>query len=164
MRAGDLAPDHPDVGTPNLTLRPVDESDLLAQVEAVETVLVTSSISNMSIQTLLTLRPRCCRHRRSGSDYISQDCQIPIVSDVDVLMSESVPGVAVDSTLGALEAQVATPSEEIRINPTALIVSHRASIRLEIFGINSTIMIYPGHLCAIRRFNDICVGNLLDVD
>lgn len=50
-------------------------------------------------------------------------------------MSGSVPGVAVDSTLGALEAQVATPSEEIRINPTALIVSRRASIRLKFFGI-----------------------------
>ena len=35
MRAGDLAPDHPDVGAPDLTLSPVDESDLLAQVEAV---------------------------------------------------------------------------------------------------------------------------------
>ena len=33
MRAGDLAPDHPDVGAADLTLGPVDESDLLAQVE-----------------------------------------------------------------------------------------------------------------------------------
>jgi len=33
---GDLAPDNPDVGTPNLTLGPVDESNLLAEVEAVE--------------------------------------------------------------------------------------------------------------------------------
>lgn len=33
MRAGDLAPDHPDVGAPNLALGPVDESDLLAEVE-----------------------------------------------------------------------------------------------------------------------------------
>lgn len=30
----DLAPDHPNVGAPNLTLRPVDESNLLAEVEA----------------------------------------------------------------------------------------------------------------------------------
>ena len=35
VRAGDLAPDHPDVGAPNLALGPVDESDLLAQVEAI---------------------------------------------------------------------------------------------------------------------------------
>lgn len=33
VRAGDLAPDHPDVGATDLTLGPVDESDLLAQVE-----------------------------------------------------------------------------------------------------------------------------------
>jgi hypothetical protein len=33
VRAGDLAPDHPDVGAADLTLGPVDESDLLAQVE-----------------------------------------------------------------------------------------------------------------------------------
>lgn len=33
MRAGDLAPDHPDVGATDLTLGPVDESDLLAKVE-----------------------------------------------------------------------------------------------------------------------------------
>lgn len=34
VRTGNLTPDHPDVGTPNLTLCPVDESNLLAQVEA----------------------------------------------------------------------------------------------------------------------------------
>jgi len=34
VRAGDLAPDHPDVGAADLTLGPVNESDLLAQVEA----------------------------------------------------------------------------------------------------------------------------------
>lgn len=33
VRPGDLAPDHPNVGTPDLTLGPVNESDLLAQVE-----------------------------------------------------------------------------------------------------------------------------------
>ena len=32
---GNLAPDDPDVGAPDLTLGPVDESNLLAQVEAV---------------------------------------------------------------------------------------------------------------------------------
>lgn len=34
MRASDLAPDHPDVGAADLALGPVNESDLLAQVEA----------------------------------------------------------------------------------------------------------------------------------
>ena len=34
MRAGDLAPDHTNVGAADLTLGPVNESDLLAQVEA----------------------------------------------------------------------------------------------------------------------------------
>lgn len=33
---GNLAPDDPDVGAPDLTLGPVDESNLLAQVEAVK--------------------------------------------------------------------------------------------------------------------------------
>lgn len=33
VRTSNLAPDHPDVGTPNLALGPVDESDLLAEVE-----------------------------------------------------------------------------------------------------------------------------------
>lgn len=33
MRAGDLAPDDPDVRATDLTLSPVDESDLLAEVE-----------------------------------------------------------------------------------------------------------------------------------
>lgn len=33
---GNLAPNDPDVGTPNLTLRPVNESNLLAEVEAVK--------------------------------------------------------------------------------------------------------------------------------
>lgn len=33
MRPGDLAPDHPNVGATDLTLGPVNESDLLAQVE-----------------------------------------------------------------------------------------------------------------------------------
>jgi hypothetical protein len=32
--AGDLAPDHPNVGAADLTLGPVNESDLLAKVEA----------------------------------------------------------------------------------------------------------------------------------
>lgn len=32
--AGDLAPDHPNVGAADLTLGPVNESDLLAEVEA----------------------------------------------------------------------------------------------------------------------------------
>ena len=32
--AGDLAPDHPDVRAADLTLGPVNESDLLAKVEA----------------------------------------------------------------------------------------------------------------------------------
>lgn len=82
VRAGDLAPDHPDVGTPNLTLGPVDESDLLAQVEAAETVLVTSSMSSMLFQTLLTLRPRCCRHRRSGSDCTQCQNPCPICSSL----------------------------------------------------------------------------------
>lgn len=44
VRAGDLAPDHPDVGTPNLTLSPVDESNLLAQVEAVNTTRLSSLV------------------------------------------------------------------------------------------------------------------------
>jgi hypothetical protein len=34
VRAGDLAPDHPDVGAADLTLGTVNESDLLAKVEA----------------------------------------------------------------------------------------------------------------------------------
>lgn len=33
VRAGNLAPDHPDVGAADLTLGPVNESDLLAKVE-----------------------------------------------------------------------------------------------------------------------------------
>jgi hypothetical protein len=33
VRAGDLAPDDPDVGTTDLALGPVDESDLLSEVE-----------------------------------------------------------------------------------------------------------------------------------
>lgn len=33
MRPGDLTPDHPDVGAADLTLGPVNESDLLAEVE-----------------------------------------------------------------------------------------------------------------------------------
>lgn len=36
MGTGNLAPDDPDVGAPDLTLGPVDESNLLAQVEAVK--------------------------------------------------------------------------------------------------------------------------------
>lgn len=35
MRAGDLAPDHADLGTADLLLAAVDVGDLLAQVEAV---------------------------------------------------------------------------------------------------------------------------------
>lgn len=34
VRPGDLAPDHANVGAPDLTLGPVDKGDLLAQVEA----------------------------------------------------------------------------------------------------------------------------------
>ena len=34
MRPGDLAPDHPNVGAADLTLSTVNESDLLAKVEA----------------------------------------------------------------------------------------------------------------------------------
>jgi hypothetical protein len=34
VRAGDLAPDHTNVGAADLTLGPVNESDLLAEVEA----------------------------------------------------------------------------------------------------------------------------------
>lgn len=35
MRPGDLAPDYPDLGALDLSLCPVDEGDLLAQVEAI---------------------------------------------------------------------------------------------------------------------------------
>lgn len=35
MRAGDLAPDHADLGAADLLLSPVDVGDLLAEVEAV---------------------------------------------------------------------------------------------------------------------------------
>lgn len=36
VRAGDLAPDHADLGAANLLLSLVDERDLLAEVEAVD--------------------------------------------------------------------------------------------------------------------------------
>lgn len=53
VRTSNLAPDHPDVGTPNLALGPVDESDLLAEVEVgslgvVNTVDLDQTISPMS--------------------------------------------------------------------------------------------------------------------
>lgn len=42
VRPSNLAPDHPDVGTPNLTLCPVDKSNLLAQVEAIHRLAMCS--------------------------------------------------------------------------------------------------------------------------
>lgn len=35
VRSGDLAPDHTDLGTPDLLLASVDKGDLLAEVEAI---------------------------------------------------------------------------------------------------------------------------------
>jgi hypothetical protein len=35
VRAGDLAPDYADLGTADLLLAPVDESNLLSEVEAI---------------------------------------------------------------------------------------------------------------------------------
>lgn len=42
VRPGDLAPDHPNVGATDLTLSPVNESDLLAQVEGCGLLVVNT--------------------------------------------------------------------------------------------------------------------------
>lgn len=57
VRAGDLAPDHPDVGAADLTLGPVNESDLLAQVE----VGSLDVINTLNLdQTISHIRFRSC--------------------------------------------------------------------------------------------------------
>jgi hypothetical protein len=51
VRAGDLAPDDPDVGTTDLTLGPVDESDLLSEVE----------VGGLSVVNTVDLDQTCVR-------------------------------------------------------------------------------------------------------
>lgn len=57
MRAGNLAPDHPNVGAADLTLGPVNESDLLAQVEVgrlgvVNTLNLDQTVSHIRFRFL----------------------------------------------------------------------------------------------------------------
>jgi hypothetical protein len=59
VRAGDLAPDDPDVGTTDLTLGPVDESDLLSEVE----VGGLSVVNTVDLdQTVNFVRNPCSSH------------------------------------------------------------------------------------------------------
>lgn len=94
MRPGDLAPDHPDVGAADLTLGPVDESDLLAQVEG----------SGLRVVNTLDLDQAV-----SISD--------PILMFNTYVRGWLVPGAGVDAALATLVAQVATPAKQDRINP-----------------------------------------------
>lgn len=106
MRAGDLAPDNPDVGAPNLTLGPVDESDLLAQVEPDPVLALNSSRhiaqDNNSLCTL------------SGVNTVELDQTVMRQNpdSYNISLLESVPCVGVKVMLGALVAQVATPKKQ----------------------------------------------------
>lgn len=101
VRPSNLAPDHPDVGAPNLTLCPVDESNLLAQVEAIHRLAICS------------LRKSPPRYSLGG---------ISVVNTVDLDQT----CVRVDLVLRALVAQVTTPGERIALI-VVLVVSFRCS-------------------------------------
>lgn len=51
VRPGDLAPDHPNVGATDLTLGPVNESDLLAQVEGSSLLVVNTLDLDQAVST-----------------------------------------------------------------------------------------------------------------
>lgn len=62
---GNLAPDDTDLGAPDLLLAPVDESDLLAKVEAGQMVSIQADSRTPPLMKQHTWRPRCCQHPRS---------------------------------------------------------------------------------------------------
>lgn len=134
VRPSNLAPDHPDVGTPDLTLCPVDKSNLLAQVEAIHRLAI-------------------CPLRKSPPRYSLGGVSVVNTVDLDQTC------VRVDLVLRALVAQVTTPGERI-----ALIVVPVVSFRCPRFLPNDSNPYDIHRLCATSSDVKTIRNNLLNVN
>lgn len=108
MRAGDLAPDDADLGTADLLLAPVDESNLLSEVEAIE---------------------RCQyldRHVKEKKPFL---CGVDILGGVGVINTLDLDqaGARAGGVTRALVAQVTSPKPSSSVqNSYRIVVSLRA--------------------------------------